>query len=96
MIIGDEEVAGGVRPKPDPDAYRQAARRLGVAPGDCVVIEDSPSGVDSAVAAGITTVVVPGVQRVPEQPGVIHVPDHRAVTLDLLRGLADGRRNGGR
>lgn len=91
VIIGDEEVARGVKPKPDPDAYLQAARQLGVAPEDCVVIEDSPSGVESGVAAGITTVVVPGVQPVPEQPGVVHVSGHEAVTLDFLRSLADGQ-----
>ena len=90
VIIGDQEVAQGVRPKPDPDAYLQAARRLGVAPGECVVIEDSPSGAESGVAAGIVTVVVPGAQRVPEQPGVVHAPGHAAVTLDFLRSLANG------
>ena len=91
VIIGDEEVARGVKPKPDPDAYLQAARQLGVAPEGCVVIEDSPAGAESGVAAGITTVVVPGVQPVPEQPGVVHVADHRAVTLDFLRSLSDGQ-----
>lgn len=91
VIIGDEEVAQGVKPKPDPDAYLQATRQLGVAPEDCVVIEDSPSGVDSGVAAGIITVVVPGVQPVPERPGVVHVAGHEAVTLDFLRSLAAGR-----
>ena len=78
----------GVRPKPDPDAYLEAARRLGVAPGACVVVEDSPSGAASGVAAGITTVVVPGVQQVLPGPGIVHVADHAALTLDFLRGLA--------
>ncbi|MEX5308754.1 HAD family hydrolase [Kocuria sp. CPCC 205297] len=88
VIIGDQEVAQGVRPKPDPDAYLEAARRLGVAPGACVVVEDSPSGAASGVAAGITTVVVPGVQQVLPGPGIVHVADHAALTLDFLRGLA--------
>ncbi|MDV5998371.1 HAD family phosphatase [Kocuria rhizophila] len=87
VIIGDEEVAQGVTPKPDPDAYLEAARRLGVDPRACVVVEDSPSGAAAGVAAGIVTVVVPGVQQVPEGPGVVHVPEHSAVTLDLLRSL---------
>ena len=87
VIIGDEEVAQGVKAKPDPDAYLEAARRLGVDPEDCVVLEDSPSGAAAGVAAGITTVVVPGVQQVPEGPGVVHVREHADVTLEFLRSL---------
>ena len=41
------------RPKPAPDAYLHAARQLGFAPQACLVIEDSPTGVRAALAAGI-------------------------------------------
>jgi len=41
------------KPKPAPDLYLHAARALGVAPADCVVIEDSPTGARAAKAAGI-------------------------------------------
>jgi beta-phosphoglucomutase-like phosphatase (HAD superfamily) len=41
------------RPKPAPDLFLHAARTLGLAPGECVVIEDSPSGVAAGVAAGM-------------------------------------------
>lgn len=88
VIIGDEEVAAGVKPKPDPDAYLTAARKLGLSPEDCVVIEDSPSGAQAGVAAGILTVVVPGVQDVPDEPGTVHVARHADVTLDFLRSLS--------
>ncbi len=40
-------------PKPAPDVYLHAARALGVAPADCVVIEDSTSGAIAAQAAGM-------------------------------------------
>lgn len=40
-------------PKPAPDLYLHAAARLGVAPGDCVVVEDSPTGARAAQAAGM-------------------------------------------
>ncbi|HUN36800.1 MAG TPA: HAD family phosphatase [Trebonia sp.] len=40
------------RGKPHPDPYLLAAERLGVHPGHCAVVEDAPSGVRSAVAAG--------------------------------------------
>jgi HAD superfamily hydrolase (TIGR01509 family) len=42
------------RPKPAPDLYLITADRLGVAPSECVVIEDSPTGVRAAVSAGMT------------------------------------------
>ncbi|MFN3844354.1 MAG: HAD family hydrolase [Paracoccaceae bacterium] len=41
------------RPKPAPDLYWHAAQALGVAPSDCVVIEDSPTGARAAQAAGM-------------------------------------------
>ena len=41
------------RPKPAPDAYLHAARQLGFAPQACLVIEDSPTGVRAARAAGM-------------------------------------------
>ena len=41
------------RPKPAPDVYLAAAAACGAAPRDCVVIEDSPSGAQAALAAGI-------------------------------------------
>lgn len=42
------------RPKPAPDLFLRAARELGVEPAECVVIEDSPSGVTAARTAGMT------------------------------------------
>lgn len=46
--------ATGGRPKPAPDVFLDAARAEGVAPGRCLVIEDSVTGVTGAVAAGMT------------------------------------------
>jgi HAD superfamily hydrolase (TIGR01509 family) len=42
------------RPKPAPDLFLHAAHRSGVAPRDCVVVEDTPAGIEAAVAAGMT------------------------------------------
>ena len=48
--------------KPAPDAYLEGCRRLGVAPGRSVIaLEDSPSGVSSALAAGLFVIGVPSV-----------------------------------
>ncbi|WP_372424449.1 HAD-IA family hydrolase [Salinarimonas chemoclinalis] len=44
------------RPKPAPDLYRHAARALGVAPDDCLVVEDNLRGVRAACAAGMRVV----------------------------------------
>ena len=45
--------------KPAPDCYLLAATRLGVAPADCLVFEDTEMGVDAATAAGMASVKVP-------------------------------------
>lgn len=47
------------RIKPAPDLYLEAVRRLGVEPGDCLVIEDSLNGIKAARAAGIDVWAVP-------------------------------------
>lgn len=46
------------RAKPHPDLFLEAARRLGIRPADCVVIEDSPRGREAAEAAGMPCVMV--------------------------------------
>ena len=43
----------GVRPKPAPDLYLQAAEMLGLAPAQCLFIEDSPTGLQAGKAAGM-------------------------------------------
>ncbi|WP_267898832.1 HAD family hydrolase [Saccharopolyspora rhizosphaerae] len=63
-VCGDE-VDG--RNKPDPEPYLKAARLLEVDPADCVAIEDSPTGVASAEAAGCAVLAVPC--EVPLEPG---------------------------
>lgn len=55
IVSGDD----ATRPKPYPDPYLQACEQLGVNPARCVAIEDSPTGVRSAVSAGVATVGVP-------------------------------------
>lgn len=55
VLITADSVSHG---KPHPEPYLAAAERLGVAPADCLVIEDAPAGVQSAKAAGMTAVAV--------------------------------------
>ena len=47
-----------VRAKPDPEIYLLVAEELGVSPEECLVLEDSPSGVKAALAAGMNVVAV--------------------------------------
>jgi beta-phosphoglucomutase len=43
-------------PKPHPEVYLAAAERLGAAPADCIVLEDSHSGVEAGRAAGMRVI----------------------------------------
>jgi beta-phosphoglucomutase family hydrolase len=56
VVISAESVERG---KPHPDLFLEAARQLGVPPGDCVVVEDSSYGVQAAIAAGMRCIAVP-------------------------------------
>lgn len=67
------------RGKPHPEPYLHAARALGVDPGDCLAIEDSPTGVASATSAGVPTLAVRHIVAIPPTPG--------ALLLDTLEGI---------
>ncbi|HEX2314201.1 MAG TPA: HAD family phosphatase [Thermomonospora sp.] len=73
--------------KPDPEPYLTAAAGLGVPPAQCVALEDSPTGVAAAQAAGCVTVAVPHLVPVPPAPGRIVVESLCDVDLDMLRSL---------
>jgi mannitol-1-/sugar-/sorbitol-6-phosphatase len=55
VAVFGEDVANG---KPAPDGYLAAAARLGLPPGECLVVEDAPYGVAAAKAAGCPVVAV--------------------------------------
>ena len=84
VVIGNDETT---HPKPDPQPYLLAAERLGVDPTQCVAIEDSPSGVRSATAAGMRVIVVPGELEVPAEQGTARM-SHEELTLEAVRALA--------
>jgi HAD superfamily hydrolase (TIGR01509 family) len=68
--------------KPDPEPYLLAAKLIGVPPGDCSALEDSPNGVAAAEAAGCRVFVVPSLLPIPPAPG-------RTVVRSLLDLTAD-------
>ncbi len=61
-VVSGHDVAA---PKPAPDPYLEGCRRLGVEPGPSVIaLEDSPTGVTAARAAGLTVIGVPSLDGV--------------------------------
>jgi beta-phosphoglucomutase family hydrolase len=54
LVGGDEGLAG----KPDPAIFLEAARRLNVPPGQCIVFEDAPLGIEAARRAGMRAVAI--------------------------------------
>jgi HAD superfamily hydrolase (TIGR01509 family) len=60
-VLSADDVA---RPKPAPDLYVELARALGADPSACVALEDSPTGVASARAAGAFVIGVPSLDGV--------------------------------
>jgi HAD superfamily hydrolase (TIGR01509 family) len=71
-------------PKPAPDIYLEAARRLGVAPERCVALEDSHNGLRAAHAAGTMAIMVPDIL----QPSDEARDQSVAIARDLHEALA--------
>ena len=79
VLVCAEDVTA---PKPDPEPYLLAAKLIGVHPGDCFVLEDSPNGVAAAEGAGCQVFAVPSLVPIPPAPG-------RTVVRSLLDLTAD-------
>jgi HAD superfamily hydrolase (TIGR01509 family) len=92
VTIAGDEVR---RPKPHPEPYLVAAERLGADPIDCVVLEDSPSGVASAEAAGCAVIAVPDHVPVDPAPGRAVVGSLLEVDVDWLLALPARLRRAG-
>lgn len=78
------------RKKPFPDIYLLGAEKVGVVPGDCLVVEDAISGVKAAHAAGMKAVAVPttfSVEELRENANPDYFLDEIRNLPDLLSGL---------
>jgi HAD superfamily hydrolase (TIGR01509 family) len=84
VVVGGDEVQRG---KPAPDIFLLAAEKLGMAPADCVVVEDSAPGVAAGLAAGMGVVAVQREGAVPQglDRATVLAPE---LTLDALRAAA--------
>jgi sugar-phosphatase len=79
VLVAAEDVAAG---KPDPAPYRVAAHRLGLDPSACLAIEDAPSGLASARAAGCRTLALLTTHPAGDLPTDLLATDLSAVRVD--------------
>jgi beta-phosphoglucomutase-like phosphatase (HAD superfamily) len=79
VIVSGDDVSHG---KPHPEPYLQAARLLNVDAARCIAVEDSPTGLASAVAAGTVAIAVPHDAVIPAGAGW--------TVLDTLEGVGPG------
>jgi len=87
VVCGDEVL----RAKPDPTPYLTAAELLDVPIGQCVAIEDSPTGIASARDAGAVVVAVPNDVQLSDLDGVILVNSLDEVDLARLASFTRTR-----
>ena len=85
VLVAAEDVQRG---KPAPDPFLLGARKLGVAPQDCLVFEDTLAGLQSAAAAGMASVVVTTTHTHPLATDVAAVLDYAGLCAEAA---PDGR-----
>ncbi len=83
-----EDVTEG---KPDPQVFLVAARRLGLPPSRCVVVEDAPQGVQAGLAAGAKVLAVTSTRQADALAGAhLIVRSLREADASILQALVDG------
>lgn len=80
MVFGDEVVNS----KPDPEIFLKASEKLGVNPEKCIVLEDSPAGIEAAYRAGMKGINIPDLKMPDEQ-----IKKHAYKILDSLLDVRD-------
>ena len=68
--------------KPDPEVFLIASRRIGVSPGECLVVEDADAGVEAAKAGGMLALAVGAAETNPMAD--FRAPDMQKITLKTL------------
>jgi beta-phosphoglucomutase len=86
VLVSGETVPRG---KPAPDIFLAAAKRLGVDPANCLVIEDAVAGVEAAHAAGMRCIAVAGNRDLPGlRKAELMVRNLTEVDVERIRSLA--------
>lgn len=93
FVCGDD----GLASKPDPAPYIYAAKTIHIDPqhiAECVALEDSPSGLQSAIAAGATTVAVTGFTRtdVSDQQQYATIDSYAGIDAHALEAFVESRK----
>lgn len=78
VLISSDDVRRG---KPDPEGYLMAAERLGVAPERCLVIEDTPAGLEAARAAGMQALAITTTFPATELDAAVCIADFTCVQV---------------
>jgi beta-phosphoglucomutase len=86
-VVSADEVGRG---KPDPALFLEAARRLGLAPGQCIVVEDAPAGLEAARRAGMRSIGVLSDHHPTLEADVV-VPSLDALPEAVFEALVAGR-----
>jgi beta-phosphoglucomutase len=86
-VVSADEVGRG---KPDPAIFLEAARRLGLPPSRCVVVEDAPAGLEAARRAGMTSIGVLSSHH-PALEADLVVPSLDRLAADSFSALLAGR-----
>jgi mannitol-1-/sugar-/sorbitol-6-phosphatase len=84
VLVCADEISRG---KPDPEGYLTAARRLGIEPADCIVVEDAPAGLEAAGAAGMRSIGIAGTYA----PAALQAAMVRVAALDALEVVSGPR-----
>lgn len=84
-IVSVEDYRNG---KPAPDSYLLAQNRLAVLPGESVIVEDSPAGIQAARAAGIPVIAVTHTHKAEELIGANYITDSLTdpLVIEIFRG----------
>jgi sugar-phosphatase len=82
VLVCAEDVLHG---KPSPDVYLMAALSLGVAPADCLVIEDAPAGIEAARSAGMKVIALTTTHQIAELEADAHAATLAGIHLGRLQ-----------
>ncbi|MDX7993193.1 HAD-IA family hydrolase [Xenorhabdus littoralis] len=78
IMVTSEDISRG---KPDPEPYLKAAGILGVQPSECLVFEDADSGIQSALAAGMSVIVIGTNSQSLSSNGIVRLDNYEGLNV---------------
>ncbi|OKO99476.1 HAD-IA family hydrolase [Xenorhabdus eapokensis] len=80
IMVTSEDISRG---KPNPEPYLKAAEILGVQPSECLVFEDADSGIQSALAAGMSVIIIGANSHLLSSNGIAHVDNYKGLNVEI-------------